>query len=30
MAPKKGIEIQGLKRESVGRDVIHEKYPSKT
>ena len=28
--PKKGIEIQGLQRESVGRDVIHEKYPSKT
>ena len=23
-------QIQGLKRESVGRDVIHEKYPSKT
>ena len=28
--PKKGIEIQGLKCESVGRDVIHEKYLSKT
>ena len=23
-------QIQGLKRESVGRDVIHEKNPSKT
>ena len=23
-------QIQGLRRESVGRDVIHEKNPSKT